>query len=82
MKTTGNTVLITAGGSGIGLAIAKKFADEGNRVIITGRNETKLKQAAAGLTNVTAIACDTLDVYPLYLTSPDMAIRKFNGMPY
>lgn len=61
MKTTNNTVLITGGGSGIGLAIAKKFAENGNRVIITGRNENRLQQAAATLENVTAIACDVTD---------------------
>jgi short-subunit dehydrogenase involved in D-alanine esterification of teichoic acids len=42
MKTSGNVVLITGGGSGIGLALAKKFQQAGNRVIITGRNKEKL----------------------------------------
>jgi short-subunit dehydrogenase involved in D-alanine esterification of teichoic acids len=42
MVTCGNVVLITGGGSGIGLAIAKKFQQAGNRVIITGRNKEKL----------------------------------------
>ncbi|MFZ3064891.1 MAG: SDR family oxidoreductase [Nitrospirota bacterium] len=42
MKTSGNVVLITGGGSGVGLALAKKFQQAGNRVIITGRNKEKL----------------------------------------
>ena len=42
MKTSGNVVLITGGGSGIGLALAKKFQQAGNRLIITGRNKEKL----------------------------------------
>lgn len=42
MKTSGNDVLITGGGSEIGLALAKKFQQAGNRVIITGRNKEKL----------------------------------------
>lgn len=59
MKTTGNTVLITGGSAGIGLALAERFIAEGNNVIITGRNEARLKAAAEKLGgNVTAIAAD------------------------
>ncbi|MGV3764747.1 MAG: SDR family NAD(P)-dependent oxidoreductase [Chitinophagaceae bacterium] len=38
-------VIVTGGGSGIGLAIAKKFANENCTVIIIGRDEQKLKAA-------------------------------------
>jgi uncharacterized oxidoreductase len=59
MKTTANTILITGGSAGIGFAIAQKFITEGNNVIITGRNEARLKAAAEKLGgNVTAIAAD------------------------
>lgn len=44
-------VLITGGGGGIGLAIAKAFAKAGARISITGRNEKKLKQATTALSN-------------------------------
>lgn len=44
-------VLITGGGGGIGLAIAKAFAQAGAHISITGRNEEKLKQAATSLAN-------------------------------
>lgn len=38
-------VLITGGSSGIGLALAKKFAGEGYRVVIVGQHEERLKKA-------------------------------------
>ncbi len=58
MKTTKNTILITGGSAGIGLEIAKLFSKNDNHVIITGRDEDRLRKAAAQLENVTAIACD------------------------
>jgi len=58
MKTTNNTVLITGGSAGIGFEIAKALTEKGNHVIITGRNEERLKAAAAKLRNVSTIAFD------------------------
>ncbi|MXN92118.1 SDR family NAD(P)-dependent oxidoreductase [Flavobacterium sp. Sd200] len=59
MKTTANTILITGGSAGIGLALAQRFIAEGNNVIITGRSEERLKEAVQKLGgNVTAIAAD------------------------
>ena len=58
MKTTNNTVLISGGSAGIGLEIAKLLSEKGNHVIITGRNEERLKQAAAKLKNVSTIVSD------------------------
>lgn len=58
MKTTGNTVLITGGSAGIGLEIARALIEQGNEVIITGRNEERLKQAAGQLGQVTTIVND------------------------
>ncbi len=42
---SGKKILITGGGSGIGLAIAKKCVREGAQVVITGRNLEKLESA-------------------------------------
>jgi NADP-dependent 3-hydroxy acid dehydrogenase YdfG len=43
------TALVTGGGSGIGLAVARLFLQEGARVAISGRDEKKLQEAARGL---------------------------------
>lgn len=52
-------VVITGGNSGIGLATAKLFATEGASVIITGRNEKSLHDAAKEIgANTLAIKCD------------------------
>ncbi|WP_461150576.1 SDR family oxidoreductase [Spirosoma pulveris] len=58
MKTTGNTVFISGGSAGIGLAIARKLSAEGNRVIINGRNSQRLQTALSELTNAVAIQGD------------------------
>lgn len=45
----GKTALITGGNSGIGLATALAFANEGARLVITGRDQSTLDQAKAQL---------------------------------
>jgi NAD(P)-dependent dehydrogenase (short-subunit alcohol dehydrogenase family) len=44
-KLEGKIALVTAGNSGIGLATAKVFVNEGGYVFITGRRETELAAA-------------------------------------
>ena len=45
LRISGNTILITGGATGIGLALAEAFLRVENKVIICGRREDKLVQA-------------------------------------
>jgi NAD(P)-dependent dehydrogenase (short-subunit alcohol dehydrogenase family) len=58
-KLEGKVAVITGGSSGIGLATAKRFVEEGAHVVITGRREKELKEAAASIAgNVTTVVGD------------------------
>ena len=49
LKLTGKTAIVTGSTAGIGLAIAKRLAEEGVAVTITGRSSSKLDAAAADI---------------------------------
>lgn len=58
-KLEGKIAVITGGSSGIGLATAKRFVEEGAHVVITGRREKELDDAAAFIgANVTTVVGD------------------------
>ena len=55
----GKAAVITGGGSGIGLAAAKRFVDEGAFVFITGRQQAELDKAVKEIgRNVVAVRSD------------------------
>lgn len=58
MKISGNTILITGGETGIGLALADAFLKARNVVIICGRRESKLEEAKQRLPELHLKRCD------------------------
>lgn len=61
MKTTGNTILITGGTSGIGLGLALRFHEAGNKVIVAGRRKELLDQITTDHPGIEAIVLDVAD---------------------
>ena len=58
-KLQGKVAVVTGGNSGLGLAIAKRFVDEGAFVYITGRRQAELDKAVTAIgKNVSAVQGD------------------------
>jgi uncharacterized oxidoreductase len=58
MKISGNTIVITGGATGIGLALTEALIKEGNEVIVCSRNEANLKKAADRMAGLHTRRCD------------------------
>ena len=58
MKITNNTILITGGGSGIGLSLAGAFSQHGNTVVVCGRNPEKLEALHKQDPHIITLVCN------------------------
>src|SRR6266404_6274287 len=71
-KLEGRVAVVTGGSAGIGLGAAKRFAEEGARVFITGRDKVKLDEALAvighGAIAIRADAANLADIARIYAT--------------
>jgi uncharacterized oxidoreductase len=75
MNTTGNTILITGGGSGIGRGLAEAFHKLGNKVIIGGRRENVLRETAAANPGMETITLDTSNPESITKTASELKHR-------
>lgn len=73
------TVLITGGGSGIGLALAQKFLENNNTVIITGRNFSKLEKVKKENPKIHIYQSDVTNDAEVRMLAEDVQ-QKFDGL--
>jgi NAD(P)-dependent dehydrogenase (short-subunit alcohol dehydrogenase family) len=73
----GKVAVVTGGSSGIGLAIAKRFVEEGAYVFIVGRRQTELDKAAGTIgKNVAAVQADVSKVADIDRLYKEVAATK------
>ncbi len=56
MSSTAKTALVTGSSSGIGLEVARGFLEDGWNVVLNGRNEARLRDAAKSLGHAAQVA--------------------------
>jgi uncharacterized oxidoreductase len=73
MKTTGNIILITGGGSGIGRGLAEAFHKLGNEVIIAGRRKQVLDETTAANPGMASVALNIEDAVDIRKVTAQLA---------
>ena len=75
MNISNQKILIVGGGSGMGLALARRCVDAGAKVIIAGRDEDRLQQAREALGNPAGLEVTAIDI-----TREDQVAALFAGI--
>ena len=80
--TTPKTIIVTGAGSGIGYAVSKAFLDRGDNVVLNGRTETKLQDAAQQLGHADQIAIAPGDITQAQTGQQlvDLAVKRFGRL--
>lgn len=82
MRFENKVAIVTGGGSGIGLETAKRLYAEGANVVLNGRDEAKLRAAAAGFGDSSRIAIFAGDIAKVATSAilVEAAERQFGGV--
>jgi uncharacterized oxidoreductase len=75
MKASGNTILVTGGGSGIGRGMARWWADHGNTVIVAGRTANSLAETAEGHPAIHPMTLDVADAADIVRFAAEVTAR-------
>src|SRR5208337_4622410 len=79
MNPTGNTILVTGGGSGIGRGLAEALHKLGNQVVISGRRPAALKETTAANPGMQSLILDVEQTGSIRSFAADVA-EKFPAL--
>jgi uncharacterized oxidoreductase len=72
VRLSGNTILVTGGGSGIGRELAREFHQLGNKVIVAGRRLDALREVTDALPGMSAVRLDVADPVDIRRTAAQL----------
>ncbi len=80
IRLDGKVALVTGASRGIGLAIARSFAESGARVMLTSRKQEALEEAVAGIAGETAVFAANAGDIEAGEASVQATLERFGGL--